>query len=44
MHEWLPDSGFVCDEKPMMEMYHNNPEEHPERKFILDICVPVKPM
>lgn len=41
---WLPDSGFVCDDKPMFELYLNNPEEHPEHKIILDICVPVKPM
>jgi AraC family transcriptional regulator len=24
------------------ELYYNNHEDHPEKKFILDVCVPVK--
>lgn len=44
MGEWFPESGYVPDDKPSFEMYQNNPEEHPEGKCIVDICVPVKPM
>lgn len=44
MGEWLPESGFLCDDKPPFELYHNNFEEHPEKKHIVDICIPVKPM
>jgi AraC family transcriptional regulator len=44
MANWLPDSGWQCDDKYPFELYHNNHEEHPEKKFILDICVPVKPL
>lgn len=39
--EWLPNSGYQPDDKPCFEMY---PEEPRDGKFIVDICVPVKPM
>ena len=41
---WLPDSGYVPDDRPSFEVYLNNPREHPEGKSIVDICVPVKPL
>lgn len=43
-HDWLPESGWQCDDRPCFELYHNDCEEHPQKKSILDICVPVKPM
>ncbi len=42
--DWLPQSGFQPDDKPCYELYLNNPEEHPEKKHIVDIYVPVKPI
>lgn len=41
---WLPESGYQCVDSPCYELYLNNPEEHPEKKCIVEICVPVKPM
>lgn len=41
---WLSESGYQPDDRNSYELYHNNHEEHPEKKFILDICIPVKPM
>ena len=41
---WLPESGYQPDDGPSYELYLNNPEEHPEGKCIVDICVPVKPL
>ena len=41
---WLPQSGYQPADGPYYELYHNNPEEHPERIHILDICIPVKPL
>jgi AraC family transcriptional regulator len=41
---WLSESGYQPDDKNPYELYHNNHEEHPENKFIVDICIPVKPM
>ncbi len=41
---WLTESGYQPDDKNTYELYHNNHEEHPEKKFIVDICIPVKPM
>lgn len=42
--EWLPTSGFIPDDKPSYELYLNNPDQHPEKKHIVDIYVPVKPL
>ncbi|MBN2610677.1 MAG: AraC family transcriptional regulator [Bacteroidales bacterium] len=39
--QWLPTSGYQPDDKPCFEMY---PEEPKDGKFIVDICVPVKPL
>ncbi len=44
MCDWMADSGYQPGEGNPMELYHNNHEEHPEKKFILDICIPVKPI
>ncbi len=41
---WLPESGYQPDDRPCLELCHNNPDEHPEGKHIVDICVPVKPL
>ena len=41
---WLPESGYQPDDLPCYELYYNNPDEHPENKHIVDICVPVKPL
>lgn len=39
--QWFPTSGYQPDDKPCFEMY---PEEPKDGKFVVDICVPVKPM
>ncbi len=39
--QWFPTSGYQPDDKPCFEMY---PEEPENGKFIVDICVPVKPI
>lgn len=39
--EWFPASGYQPDDKPCFEIY---PEEPKDGKFLVDICVPVKPM
>jgi AraC family transcriptional regulator len=40
---WLPDSGYVPDDGPCLELYHGTgPDE--EGRFTVDICVPVKPL
>jgi len=39
--QWFPTSGYQPDDKLCFEMY---PEEPKDGKFIVDICVPVKPI
>jgi AraC family transcriptional regulator len=38
---WLSESGYQPADGNPYELYHNNHEEHPEKKFIVDICIPV---
>lgn len=42
--EWLPGSGYQPDDRPSLEVYRNDPNEHPEHKHLVDICVPVRPL
>ena len=39
---WLVNNGYECDDKPCYELYRNDAEEHPEGKWIFDICIPLK--
>jgi AraC family transcriptional regulator len=42
--EWLPASGYQPDDRPCLENYLNQPESHPQRKHIVEIWIPVKPL
>lgn len=44
MGGWLPSSGYQPDDRMCYEVYLNDRENHPEKKFIVDICEPVKPL
>ncbi len=44
MCSWLTESGYQPADSPTYEYYHNDYNEHPEHKFIVDICIPVKPL
>jgi AraC family transcriptional regulator len=41
---WLPGSGYQPADGPCYELCYNSPEEYPEGKEVVDICVPVKPL
>jgi AraC family transcriptional regulator len=41
--EWAEKHNYEMDmSKPSYEIYLNNPDEHPEKHHILDICLSVK--
>ena len=42
--EWIPENGYQSDDRLCYEICLNNPHQHPEGKFIVDICEPVKPL
>lgn len=44
MCSWLTQSGFQPADGCTYELYHNEYSAHPEHKFIVDICIPVKPL
>lgn len=42
--EWMPENGYTSDESRLCyELYLNDQQQHPEKKFIVDICEPVLP-
>jgi AraC family transcriptional regulator len=40
--KWLPDSGCQPADSPPYEIYYSTPQNHPEGKFIVDLCIPIK--
>jgi AraC family transcriptional regulator len=40
---WIQNSGYIPNNGICYEIYLNDPDSHPEGKFIVDICEPVKP-
>lgn len=42
--EWLPQSGYQPDDRVCYELSLNDPEQHPEKKHIVEIHIPVKPL
>jgi len=44
MGGWLPGSGYQPDDRMCYEVYLNDPEQHPQKRFIIEICEPIKPL
>jgi len=44
MGDWLPQSGYQPDDRLCYELYTEDCQNHPEHKYTVDICVPVKPL
>lgn len=41
--KWMEENNYVVDmSRPSYEIYLNNPEDHPEKHHILEICMSVK--
>jgi len=39
---WFTESGYQPGDGYPYELYYNSPEEDAQRRFVLDICIPVK--
>lgn len=39
---WVAEKGYKSTDGHYYELYHNDHEKHPEKKFIVDICIPVE--
>lgn len=39
---WVIENGYEFRDGDYFEMYHNDHTTHPEQKFIIDICIPLK--
>ena len=40
--KWMDDNGHKMAKNYPFELYHNNHEDHPEKKHVVDICVPIE--
>ncbi len=38
---WMNENGYKKADRKPFEIYHNNFNEHPERKAIVDFCIPI---
>ena len=41
--EWLPKSGYQLEHRPMLEIYLNDPKEHPQGHHLVELYIPVCP-
>lgn len=41
LYRWISENGYIPQQKPPYEIQHNDSCKHPERKHIVDICVPI---
>lgn len=41
---WLPESGSQPDDRLSYEVALRGPQEHPEGRMTIDICIPVRPL
>ncbi len=39
---WMNENGYKKANKNPFEIYHNNFNEHPEKKCIVDFCIPIE--
>lgn len=39
---WMNENGYKKADREPFEIYHNNFNEHPERKAIVDFCIPIE--
>lgn len=39
---WVKENGYIFDDRVYFELFHNDCRKHPEKKFIADICIPIK--
>jgi AraC family transcriptional regulator len=44
MGSFIPSSGFQPDDRPCFELELNDPKDHPEHKFLIEIWEPVRPL
>ncbi|MGA2782770.1 MAG: GyrI-like domain-containing protein [Smithella sp.] len=41
---WLASSDYQPDDRPLYQIYYNDPDTHPLKHQILDLCLPIKPL
>ena len=39
---WMNENGYKKGEGNPFEIYHNNFNEHPQKKAIVDFCIPIE--
>jgi AraC family transcriptional regulator len=42
--DWLPASGYQPEDQPCYEIYYQSADKNPNKKFEMDICLPIRPL
>jgi AraC family transcriptional regulator len=42
--DWFPGSGFQPADYPCYEIYRQTPENSPDGKYVMDVCIPIIPI
>lgn len=42
LYLWMNENGYKKADRKPFEIYHNNFNEHPQRKAIVDFCIPIE--
>jgi len=41
LYIWLNKNGYKTTDRNCFEIYHSDPEKHPEKKYTVDFCIPI---
>lgn len=41
LFSWMNEHGYKKSKSHPFEMYHNNPDEHPDKKVVVDLFIPI---
>ena len=41
LYIWLNENGYKTTDRNSFEIYHSDPEKHPEKKYLVDFCIPI---
>jgi AraC family transcriptional regulator len=41
LYAWMNENGHKISAEKPFEIYHNNYQEHPDKKCVVDLCIPI---
>lgn len=41
LFEWMNENGYKKADKDLLEIYHSDPNKHPDNKVLVELCIPI---